>query len=115
MDYSFSDPDIKSGTYQYRLKLISNQKISYSSIQQVTVRGRQQTINYNRLTQQIFIHGFIDKEDVLQIFDSSGKCIYQKKFRETIEGWQLTTSFLRSGMYIVKTTKAVTKFIITGQ
>jgi len=115
VEYSFRDPNLTAGTYQYRLKLVDNQKMSYSSIRQVTIKGREQAISYDHLTQQIFVQGGIDKGDILQIFDPSGKCIYQKRFMSPIKEYRLNTSFLRNGTYIARTTKAATKFIVTGQ
>jgi hypothetical protein len=114
-EYSLRDLHLTPGTYQYRLKLVTNQKISYSSIQQITIKGSGQVIRYNSLTQQVFVQGSIDKDDLLRIFDFSGKCIYQKRFVNPSAGWQLTTSFLKNGTYIVKTAKASTKFIVTSQ
>ena len=113
--YSFRDLYVTPGKYQYRLKLVNNQKISYSSIQQVTINGGEQTISYDPLTQKVFVQDDISKNDVLRIFDISGKCIYQKRIVAPPGVFQLTTSFLKNGMYIAKTTKAVTKFIVTGQ
>jgi hypothetical protein len=81
----------------------------------VTIKGREQVISYHPLTQQIFVQGSIDKDDVLQIFEASGKCIYQKKFMSPAEGWQLTTSFLKNGTYIAKTENTATTFIVTSQ
>lgn len=114
-DYSFQDLYVAPGTYQYRLKRISNGKVSYSTIQQVMINANKQTIYYDPLTQQLFVQGNIDKSDALMIFGLSGKCVYQKKFMSTAEGWQLNTSFLKKGMYIAKTAKLVAKFIVTGQ
>jgi hypothetical protein len=113
LEYSFRDPYLSPGIYQYRLKLINNQKVSYSSIQQVTIKGNEETIRYDALTQQIFVQGDIDKDDMLWIFDLYGKCIYLKRFTSSAEGRQVSVSFLKNGMYIAKTAKAVTKFIIT--
>jgi hypothetical protein len=114
-EYAFRDSFLTPGTYQYRLKLINNQKISYSSIQQVTIKSNEQSIRYDPLTQQVFVQGSIDKDDIIQIFDLSGKCIYQKRFMNPIVGWRLTTSFLKNGMYIAKTTKTATKIIVISQ
>lgn len=111
--YSFYDSYVTAGTYYYRLKLISNQKISYSSIQQVTIKGREQFISYDAVANKVFVRGAIDKGDILQIFELSGNCIYERKFVTPMEGWNLTTGFLKQGMYIAKTTKAVTKFIVS--
>jgi hypothetical protein len=79
------------------------------------INANKQTIYYDPLTQQLFVQGNIDKSDALMIFGLSGKCVYQKKFMSTAEGWQLNTSFLKKGMYIAKTAKLVAKFIVTGQ
>jgi len=115
VEYSFRDPYVTPGKYQYRLKLVNNQKISYSSIQQVTINGSEQAISYDPLTQKIFVQGGISKNDVLRIFDISGKCIYEKKIVSSTGQSQLIISFLKNGTYIAKTTKAVTKFIVTGR
>jgi hypothetical protein len=113
-EYFFQDLFVTPGTYQYRLKRISNQKISYSTIQQVTINGNKQPIYYDHLMQQVFVRGTIEKSEILMIFDLSGKCVYQKRFMTTAEGWQLNTSFLKKGMYIAKTAKAVTKFMVVS-
>lgn len=110
--YSFRDLTVTAGTYQYRLKSITNQKFSYSSIQQVIIKDGEQSIHYDLLTNKLFIRGRIDKDDALQIIDLSGKCIFLRKFPTPVEKWNLTTEFLRNGMYIAKTTRAVTKFIV---
>lgn len=115
VEYSFRDSYVTPGTYQYRLKLINNQKISYSAIRQITIKGREQAIHYDPLTQQVFVQGVIDKNDIFQIFDPSGRCIYQKRFMSPAEEWQLNTSFLRNGTYIAKMAKAAAKFIVTTQ
>jgi hypothetical protein len=65
VEYSFRSQNVTPGTYQYRLKLINNQKTSYSSIQQVTINGRQQLIGHNPLTQQVFVKGGIDEDEFL--------------------------------------------------
>jgi hypothetical protein len=115
IEYSFRDPYLTPGTYQYRLKMINSRKTSYSSIQQVTIKGMEQSIRYDPLSQQVFVQGNIDRDESLQIFDLSGKCIYLKRFITPTAGWQLTTSFLKNGMYIAKTTKTITKFIVARQ
>ena len=115
VEYSFRDLYVTPGKYQYRLKLVNNQKVSYSSIQQVTINGGEQTIGYDPLTQKVFVQDDIPKNDILRIFDISGKCIYQKRIMGSPGVLQLTTSFLKNGTYIAKTTKAVAKFIVTGQ
>jgi hypothetical protein len=112
-EYLFSDRYLEPGTYQYRLKKLNNQKISYSSIQQVTIKGIEPAIYYNASAQQIFVSG-IDKGEVLTIFDFSGRCIYQKKFAGSGQ-WRLSTSFIKKGAYIAKTTKGVTKFFVNSQ
>lgn len=112
-EYSFRDLYLTTGAYQYRLKLVNNQKISYSSIQQITIKGREQSIRYDPSTSQVVVSGDIDKGDILRIFDLSGNCIYLKKFMSPGEDWKLTTVFFKKGMYIAKTTKTVKKFIVT--
>jgi hypothetical protein len=97
------------------LKLVNYQKTIYSSIQQVTIKGWEQAIIYDPKMQQVFVQGGIYKNDLLQIFDISGKCIYQKRLVSTPRESQLNTSFLKNGTYIAKTARAVTKFIVAGQ
>jgi hypothetical protein len=115
LEYSYSDPNPGPGTHGYRLKLVSSQRAIYSSIQQVTINRRGQTISYVPSTQQVFVRGGIDKEETIRIFDHSGRCIYQKKFMSACSEWQKDCSFLRRGVYIVKTGKAVAKFIVVTQ
>ena len=114
-EYSFRDPYLASGTYQYRLKLISNQNVSYSPIRQVAIKGTQQSISYNLLSQQIFVKGEIDKNEIFQIFDPSGKCVYQKTFLGNMNGWHFNISFLKNGTYIARTARAATKFIVAAR
>jgi hypothetical protein len=114
-EYSFRDSYVIPGIYQYRLKLVNYQKTIYSSIQQVTIKGWEQAIIYDPKMQQVFVQGGIYKNDLLQIFDISGKCIYQKRLVGTLRESQLNTSFLKNGTYIAKTARAVTKFIVAGQ
>jgi len=113
--YSFRDPYLAGGTYQYRLKLITNQNISYSAIRQVTIKGREQAITYNPLTQQVFVKGGFDKDEIFHIFDASGKCVYQKRFLSYQQGWQLNASFLKNGTYIARSATTATKFIVAGR
>jgi len=111
-EYSFRDPYVTAGTYQYRLKLINNQKTSYSSIQQITIKGKVQSIRYDALSSQVLVQGSIEQNDILRIFDLSGKCIYLKKFISSVDEWTLPASYLKNGMYIVQTTKTLKKFIV---
>ena len=115
VEYSFRDLYVTPGKYQYRLKMVNNQKISYSSIQQVIIKGREKAIIYDPLMQQIFVRSDIYKNDVLQIFDVSGRCMYQKRLVSSAGESRFIISFLRNGTYIAKTANAVTKFIVTGQ
>ena len=115
LQYIFRDPYLSPGTYQYRLKQVNNQNTNYSTIRQVTVRGREQTIYYDPLTQQVFLKGGFNKDEIFQIFDASGKCVYQKKFMSHIDSWQISISFFKSGTYIARTSKASTKFIVGPQ
>jgi hypothetical protein len=115
MDYSFHDPKLLPGTYQYRLKLTSNQKISYSSVQRITIKASSQAIHYDPSTKQLYVQGEIDKNDMLRIFDFSGRCIYEKKFATSTAEWQLTASFLKTGTYIVATAKTAIKFVVPSQ
>ena len=115
VEYSFRDPYLAQGTYQYRLKLVEHQGTSYSPVRLVTIKGREQSIQYNPLKKQVLIQGIIDKDEVFQVFESSGKCIYQKKFMSPTSGWQYNASFLSSGTYIARTTKTSIKFIVARQ
>ena len=112
-DYIFYDRYLLPGTYQYRVQLVNNLKTSYSSTRQLTIKGIGQTISYDALTQWIFIKGGVNKNDALQIFDPSGKCVYQKNFITAIDTWQFNTSFLKNGTYIARTTKAATLFVVS--
>jgi hypothetical protein len=112
VEYSFRDSYLTPGTYQYRVKVVSNQSIGYSSIQQVIIKGSEQAIRYDPLKQQVFVWG-MDKDDLLQIFDISGKCIYQKRFMSSTAEWHFNTSFLKKGVYIARTAKTAIKFMVT--
>jgi len=114
VEYSFRDPYLAPGTYQYRLKLVENQSTSYSSIRLVTIKGREQSIRYNPLTKQVLMQGSIDKDDVFQVFDPAGKCIFQQKFMSPTNGWNFNASFLSSGTYIARTSKSSIKFIVSN-
>ena len=112
-EYIFYDRYLLPGSYQYRLQEVNNLKTSFSATRQLTIKGNSQTINYDALTQCIFIKGGVDKNDALQIFEASGKCVYQKTFITAIDTWQYNTSFLKNGTYIARTTKAVTLFVVS--
>ena len=112
-EYIFYDRYLPPGSYQYRLQEVNNLKTSFSATRQLTIKGNSQTIIYDALTQCIFIKGGVDKNDALQIFEASGKCVYQKTFITAIDTWQYNTSFLKNGTYIARTTKAVTLFVVS--
>jgi len=113
-DYYFRDLIAAPGIYQYRLKYITGQKASYSAIRQVIVTAAtNRSISYNSFTKQLFFRGFTDKNDLLRIFNAEGLCIYQTKITSPASEWQLNTSFLNSGLYIVTNANVVTKFIVT--
>lgn len=114
MEYSFRDLSITPGKYYYRLKLVNNQKNSYSSIQQVIINDGGQVISYDHSIRKLFIRG-INKNDVLQIFDISGRCLYRERLGNATGEFQLNTSFLKNGTYIAKTETAATKFMVAGQ
>lgn len=110
-EYSFHDY-ITPGAYQYRIKLVSNQKIGYSAIRQVLFTENKQRIHYDPLRQQVFVSGDIERNELLRIFDLSGKCVYHKRLMSSTGEVQLNTSFLKSGTYIATTSKASAKFMV---
>jgi hypothetical protein len=110
-EYSFLDSYLAPGTYLYRLKAVNNQKTSYSFINQVTIKGNEQVIYYDDITQQVLVRN-IDKGDMLQVFDFSGRCVFRKRFMSNTAEWRLPASFLQNGAYAAKTLKASTKFIV---
>lgn len=113
LEYFFRDSSLPAGTYQYRVKSINNQTTSISPVKQITIYRKQQEILFDPLITQLLVKGIVDKEDVLQIFDLTGKCIYQKRMTVALKDWHLNVSFLQTGVYIAKTQKAVSKFIVT--
>jgi hypothetical protein len=114
-EYSFRDFYVIPGKYQYRVKLVSKEQIIYSSIQQLTVNGRDEVIRYDPLTQMVFVTSGICNSGVLQIFDVSGNCVYQNKWVSATGELALPVSFLKNGMFIAKTENTATKFIVAGQ
>ena len=112
-EYSFRDIPVANGKYQYRIKQVKNLSTSYSMIKEVNIKNREQTIGYDPSSQQLFIHGGMDKNDTFSIFDLTGKCIYRKIFSSKAETWLLPASFLKNGIYIARTERAVVKFLVS--
>jgi hypothetical protein len=114
LQYTFRDRNLAPGQFEYRLKWVSPQNTRYSSIQQVIIGGTgRQMVHYDAVSTQIVVSGGIGKNQIFQIIDLSGKSVYLKRFANAVEKWQLNTSFLKSGMYIIQNGNMVTKMIIT--
>ncbi|HEY6956829.1 MAG TPA: hypothetical protein VI385_16370, partial [Flavisolibacter sp.] len=110
-EYRFQEFYRTPAIYLYRVKWVSGQSTQYSPIQQVIISGSAtQTIIYDATTTLIRVRG-IARNETFRIIDLYGNCLYQKQFPTGVEEWQLNSSFLKTGMYIAQTERAVTKFI----
>jgi len=113
--YGCTETQPSAGVNLYRIKLTEkNTSFSYSPVQQVMINDkRERFILYpNPASNQVSIIGKIYPTTEIKLFQSSGKLIWRKIQRETIDKLVIDLSSFAPGVYFLKLNEEVRKLIV---
>jgi hypothetical protein len=112
--YTYNDFSPQPGDYYYRIRVVKkNGVVSYSAIRKVVVPGKNEaiTIYPNPASNKIFIAG-LNSVSQLDLFDQTGKLIWQKKITALQSIIEIDLPGLPTGIYLIKVGKKIQKLIV---
>lgn len=112
--YTGTDASPHTSYNKYRIRVIrKNNSIIYSAIQRVYVPQKNEMINIypNPASQKIFITG-ISSSPELNLYDLSGKLVWQKKLITIQNTASVDLPSLAKGIYMVKIGESVNRLVI---
>ena len=112
--YDYKDLSPQPGNYFYRINVVKKNRVAtYSSIRRVLVQGKNEAITVypNPTDKKVFITG-INSSSQLELFDQTGKLIWQKKINALQNVVEVELPYLSTGIYIMRIGTTIRKLSI---